>query len=180
MISGAFVFQSLTLPPTTKPVEPSRKSDPFTITPVVRTAKTPSIAFWRKKHKKTRKHQAKPEKRVRIVFMSLHNYSRKQCAICFERSEGRTGQNSKLSHQKTVNGTRNFFAFRETLAGFGAQSRYCYIFNAPYLDHVRYYVMPPWPRIAVYAVPFPPVAAVPAPFLPVTHVAFELFHLQIY
>ncbi|EBX4779755.1 hypothetical protein DSF19_23345, partial [Salmonella enterica subsp. enterica serovar Newport] len=70
-----------------------------------------------KKHKKTRKHQAKPEKRVRIVFMSLHNYSRKQCAICFERSEGRTGQNSKLSHQKTVNGTRNFFAFREALAG---------------------------------------------------------------
>ncbi|EDJ1475512.1 hypothetical protein GFA96_23125 [Salmonella enterica subsp. enterica serovar Cerro] len=36
-ISGAFVFQSLTLPPTTKPVEPSRKTDPFTITPVVRT-----------------------------------------------------------------------------------------------------------------------------------------------
>lgn len=33
MISGAFVFQSLTLPPTTKPVEPSRKTDPFTITP---------------------------------------------------------------------------------------------------------------------------------------------------
>ncbi|EEH5003070.1 hypothetical protein GZ439_004604 [Salmonella enterica] len=31
-ISGAFVFQSLTLPPTTKPVEPSRKTDPFTIT----------------------------------------------------------------------------------------------------------------------------------------------------
>ena len=37
MISGAFVFQSLTLPPTTKPVESSRKPDPFTITPVVRT-----------------------------------------------------------------------------------------------------------------------------------------------
>ncbi|EBX0922829.1 hypothetical protein CMV42_23670 [Escherichia coli] len=35
-ISGAFVFQSLTLPPTTKPVESSRKTDPFTITPVVR------------------------------------------------------------------------------------------------------------------------------------------------
>ncbi|WP_213055324.1 hypothetical protein, partial [Escherichia coli] len=61
------------------------------------------------------KHQAKPEKRARIVFRSLHNYARKQCAICFERSEGRTGQNSKLSHQKTVNGTRNFFAFREAL-----------------------------------------------------------------
>ncbi|EQT70425.1 hypothetical protein G843_04824, partial [Escherichia coli HVH 191 (3-9341900)] len=45
--------------------------------------------------------------------------------------------------QKTVNGTRNFFESREALAGFGAQSRYCYIFNAPYLDHVRYYVMPP-------------------------------------
>lgn len=36
MISGAFVFQSLTLHPTANPVEPSRKSDPFTITPVVR------------------------------------------------------------------------------------------------------------------------------------------------
>ncbi|XJL50653.1 hypothetical protein AB2E22_26700, partial (plasmid) [Escherichia coli] len=34
---GRFVFQSLTLPPTTKPVESSRKPDPFTITPVVRT-----------------------------------------------------------------------------------------------------------------------------------------------
>nr|QIC01012.1 Hypothetical protein pB9_00082 [Escherichia coli O25b:H4-ST131]QIC02443.1 Hypothetical protein pU23_00099 [Escherichia coli O25b:H4-ST131] len=37
MISGAFVFQSLTLHPTANPVEPSRKPDPFTITPVVRT-----------------------------------------------------------------------------------------------------------------------------------------------
>ncbi|EDT4730295.1 hypothetical protein B0581_005051 [Salmonella enterica subsp. enterica serovar Typhi] len=36
MISGAFVFQSLTLHPTANPVEPSRKPDPFTITPVVR------------------------------------------------------------------------------------------------------------------------------------------------
>ncbi|HBY0258609.1 TPA: hypothetical protein MIN97_27205 [Klebsiella pneumoniae] len=44
-ISGAFVFQSLTLPPTANPVEPSRKTDPFTITPVKRTAKTRSIAF---------------------------------------------------------------------------------------------------------------------------------------
>ncbi|EDY7099826.1 hypothetical protein GQC05_004576 [Salmonella enterica] len=37
MISGAFVFQSLTLHPTANPVDPSRKTDPFTITPVVRT-----------------------------------------------------------------------------------------------------------------------------------------------
>ncbi|ELX1479344.1 hypothetical protein QLC82_004573 [Escherichia coli] len=36
MISGAFVFQSLTLHPTANPVDPSRKADPFTITPVVR------------------------------------------------------------------------------------------------------------------------------------------------
>ncbi|RFQ91006.1 hypothetical protein CRE02_28590 [Escherichia coli] len=36
-ISGASVFQSLTLQPTANPVEPSRKPDPFTITPVVRT-----------------------------------------------------------------------------------------------------------------------------------------------
>ncbi|KAB3721855.1 hypothetical protein GAS92_22980, partial [Phocaeicola vulgatus] len=36
-ISGAFVFQSLTLHPTANPVDPSRKTDPFTITPVVRT-----------------------------------------------------------------------------------------------------------------------------------------------
>ncbi|MCV6020003.1 hypothetical protein OFO93_26180, partial [Escherichia coli] len=39
------------------------------------------------------------QKRTRNVFTRLNNYSRKQCAICFERSEGRTGQNSKLSHQ---------------------------------------------------------------------------------
>ncbi|WP_074424520.1 hypothetical protein, partial [Shigella sonnei] len=36
MISVAFVFQSLTLHPTANPVEPSRKPDPVTITPVVR------------------------------------------------------------------------------------------------------------------------------------------------
>lgn len=36
MISGAFVFQSLTLHPTANPVDYSPKSDPFTITPVVR------------------------------------------------------------------------------------------------------------------------------------------------
>lgn len=97
MISGAFVFQSLTLHPTANPVEPSRKPDPFTITPVVRPLKTPSVAFWRKKRKKTRKHQAKPEKRVRIVFMALHNYARKRCAIGFVRSEHRTVQNDKFS-----------------------------------------------------------------------------------
>uniref|UniRef100_UPI00026364BD hypothetical protein n=1 Tax=Escherichia coli TaxID=562 RepID=UPI00026364BD len=56
-----------------------------------------------------------PEKRVRIVFMSLHNYSRKQCAICFERSEGRTGQNSKLSHPEKGELVRNLFELRETL-----------------------------------------------------------------
>ncbi len=97
MISGAFVFQSLTLHPTANPVEPSRKPDPFTITPVVRPLKTPSVAFWRKKRKKTRKHQAKPEKRVRIVFRALHNYARKRCAIGFVRSEHRTAQNDKFS-----------------------------------------------------------------------------------
>jgi len=59
--------------------------------------KTPSIAFWRKKRKKTRKHQAKPEKRVRIVFRALHNYARKRCAIGFVRSEHRTAQNEKFS-----------------------------------------------------------------------------------
>lgn len=97
MISGAFVFQSLTLHPTANPVDPSRKADPFTITPVVRPLKTPSVAFWRKKRKKTRKHQAKPEKRVRIVFRALHNYARKRCALDFDCSEGRTGQNDKFS-----------------------------------------------------------------------------------
>ncbi|WP_214680685.1 hypothetical protein, partial [Escherichia coli] len=44
-----------------------------------------------------RKHQAKPEKRVRIVFMALHNYARKRCAIGFVRSEHRTAQNDKFS-----------------------------------------------------------------------------------
>ncbi|EOZ3670664.1 hypothetical protein ACQLNG_005186, partial [Escherichia coli] len=52
---------------------------------------------WRKKRKKTRKHQAKPEKRVRIVFRALHNYARKRCAIGFVRSEHRTAQNDKFS-----------------------------------------------------------------------------------
>lgn len=60
MISGAFVFQSLTLHPTANPVEPSRKPDPFTITPVVRPLKTPSVAFWRK-NAKDKKTPAKPE-----------------------------------------------------------------------------------------------------------------------
>ncbi|KEN95188.1 hypothetical protein, partial [Escherichia coli] len=55
------------------------------------------VAFWRKKRKKTRKHQAKPEKRVRIVFRALHNYARKRCAIGFVRSEHRTAQNDKFS-----------------------------------------------------------------------------------
>ncbi|MPQ92149.1 hypothetical protein EQN99_25260 [Escherichia coli] len=36
-ISGAFVFQSLTLPPTTKPVDSSPEPDPFAITPVSRS-----------------------------------------------------------------------------------------------------------------------------------------------
>ena len=59
--------------------------------------KTPSIAFWRKKRKKTRKHQAKPEKRARIVFRALHNYARKRPAIGFVCSEYRTGQNDTFS-----------------------------------------------------------------------------------
>ncbi|HGX3071462.1 TPA: hypothetical protein ACNH77_004819, partial [Escherichia coli] len=62
-----------------------------------------------KKHKKTRKHQAKPEKRVRIVFRSLHNYSRKRCAIGFDRSEARTGQNGKLSHPENASRDAEFF-----------------------------------------------------------------------
>ncbi|WP_219929488.1 hypothetical protein, partial [Salmonella enterica] len=134
----------------------------------------------KKKKKKKREQKGKRKKNGMIFCRGQQNYATKPSESSFETSKRRTGQNRKLSHLKEVDGTRNFFAFRETLAGFGAQARYCYIFNAPYLDHVRYYVMPPWPRIAVYAVPFPPVAAVPAPFLPVTHVAFELFHLQIY
>ncbi len=50
-----------------------------------------------KKRKKTRKHLAKPEKCVRIVFSALHNYARKRCAIGFVRSEHRTAQNEKFS-----------------------------------------------------------------------------------
>ncbi|WP_032194473.1 hypothetical protein, partial [Escherichia coli] len=50
-----------------------------------------------KKRKKTRKHQAEPEKCVRIVFRALHNYARKRCAIGFVRSEHRTAQNDKFS-----------------------------------------------------------------------------------
>ncbi len=57
------------------------------------------------------------QKRTRNVFTRLNNYSRTQSADGFDGSTARTGQNGKLSHQKTVNGTRNFFAGREALAG---------------------------------------------------------------
>ncbi|ENY9610683.1 hypothetical protein ACXKQR_004764 [Escherichia coli] len=57
------------------------------------------------------------QKRTRNVFTRLNNYSRTRSADGFAGSTARTGQNGKLSHQKTVNGTRNFFAGREALAG---------------------------------------------------------------
>ena len=57
------------------------------------------------------------QKRTRNVFTRLNNYSRTRSADGFDGSTARTGQNGKLSHQKTVNGTRNFFAGREALAG---------------------------------------------------------------
>ena len=56
------------------------------------------------------------QKRTRNVFTRLNNYSRTRSADGFDGSTARTGQNGKLSHQKTVNGTRNFFADREALA----------------------------------------------------------------
>lgn len=59
--------------------------------------KRPQSLSGAKKRKKTRKHQAKPEKCVRIVFSALHNYARKRCAIDFGCSEGRTSQNDKFS-----------------------------------------------------------------------------------
>ncbi|MDW2965358.1 hypothetical protein R8O08_00105, partial [Escherichia coli] len=94
--------------------------------------KTPSAAFWRKKRKKTRKHQAKPEKRARIVFRGLHNYARKRCAIDFDCSEGRTGQNDKFSRPgwKVLHGDFLFqsFTFRQdkkNRPGVGARIRVC-------------------------------------------------------
>lgn len=57
------------------------------------------------------------QKRTRNVFTRLNNYSRTRSADSFDGSTARTGQNGKLSHQKTVNGTRNSFADREALAG---------------------------------------------------------------
>ncbi|WP_214295558.1 hypothetical protein, partial [Escherichia coli] len=47
------------------------------------------------KDKKTTRPNQK--NRVRIVFMALHNYARKRCAIGFVRSEHRTAQNDKFS-----------------------------------------------------------------------------------
>ncbi|HFX7278929.1 TPA: hypothetical protein ACIFT5_004870, partial [Escherichia coli] len=53
--------------------------------------------FLAQKTQKDKETQAKPEKRVRIVFRALHNYARKRCAIGFVRSEHRTAQNDKFS-----------------------------------------------------------------------------------
>ena len=64
------------------------------------------------------------QKRTRNVFTRLNNYSRTRSADGFDGSTARTGQNGKLSHQKTVNGTRNSFADREALAGFGVRPRF--------------------------------------------------------
>ncbi|ENU5721090.1 hypothetical protein ACNDG4_004002, partial [Shigella sonnei] len=69
-----------------------------------------------KKNKKTRKHQGKHKKCVRIVFSALHNYARKRCTIGFTRFEQRTGQNSKLSHPEKGELVRNLFELRKTLS----------------------------------------------------------------
>ena len=53
---------------------------------------------------KTHFHPTKQPKRTRNVFTRLNNYSRTRSADGFDGSTARTGQNGKLSHQKTVNG----------------------------------------------------------------------------
>lgn len=62
MISGAFVFQSLTLHPTANPVDPSRKTDPFTITPVVRPPKNALNRFLAQKTLKDKETPGQPRK----------------------------------------------------------------------------------------------------------------------
>ena len=59
-------------------------------------------------HKKRTFTRPNSQKRTRNVFTRLNNYSRTRSADGFDGSTARTGQNGKLSHQKTVNGTRNF------------------------------------------------------------------------
>ncbi|EOA7202599.1 hypothetical protein, partial [Shigella sonnei] len=76
----------------------------------------PSVAFCRKKRKKTGKQQARPKKRARIVFRGLHNYARKRFMSGFTRFEQRTGQNSKLSHPEKGELVRNLFELRKTLS----------------------------------------------------------------
>ncbi|MDY7925811.1 hypothetical protein UXR83_24360, partial [Escherichia coli] len=65
---------------------------------------------------KTRKHQGKTEKCVRIVFIGLHNYARKRCAIGFDRTKLRTGQKDKLSHPENGKRARNLFELNEALS----------------------------------------------------------------
>ena len=57
---------------------------------------------------KTHFHPTKQPKTHQKRFTRLNNYSRTRSADGFDGSTARTGQNGKLSHQKTVNGTRNF------------------------------------------------------------------------
>ena len=73
---------------------------------------------------KTHFHPTKQPKRTRNVFTRLNNYSRTRSADGFDGSTARTGQNGKLSHQKTVNGTRNFSRTVRRWRGFGARPRF--------------------------------------------------------
>ena len=66
------------------------------------------------------------QKRTRNVFTRLNNYSRTRSADGFDGSTARTSQNGKLSHQKTVNGTRNF-SRTVRRGGFGARPRFRFV-----------------------------------------------------
>ncbi|EAX7552915.1 hypothetical protein FGE03_24855 [Escherichia coli] len=75
-VSNEQTCHSLTSPPTTKPVESSRKPDPFTITPVARTAKTRSVRSRQQTGKTSNKPPEKLPRSRLVNFNLMHSYAR--------------------------------------------------------------------------------------------------------
>ncbi|MFT2287434.1 hypothetical protein ACMWL2_24915, partial [Escherichia coli] len=96
----------------------------FVLRPPTKDRKCNNAIFLRFYAQTEKKHvfpRPDPQKRVTNVLSALHGYARNRCTIGFDRSKGRTGQNDKLSHRKTVNGTRNFSRAVRRWRGVGAQ-----------------------------------------------------------
>ncbi len=93
-ISGAFVFQSLTLPPNNKTCRafPQNRSIYHNSRCTYPLKNALSRFLAQKNAKRQGNTRAKPEKCVRITFRALHNYARKRFANSFDRSKGRTSQ----------------------------------------------------------------------------------------